>query len=95
MPEDTPRVIDNPNELRYELWSGDALVGTIRYTRNGNVVTLVHTEVDPAFEGRRLGTALVAGALDDLRARGKRLIPLCPFVIAYLRRHPEYADLAA
>ena len=95
MATETLRVADNPAELRYEVWTGDVLAGTIRYTRHADVVTLVHTEVDPAFEGRGLGNALVAGALDDLRARGKRLVPLCPFVIAYLRRHPEYADLVA
>src|SRR5439155_23952305 len=47
----------------------------------------------PAFEGRGLGTRLIAGALDDIRARGLELIPTCPFVRAYLRRHPEQRDL--
>jgi predicted GNAT family acetyltransferase len=89
------RVVDNPSELRYELWSGDEVAGSIRYTRDGEVVTLVHTEIDPAFEGQGLGSALVAGTLDDVRARGKRIRPICPFVVAYLRRHPEYADLVA
>jgi uncharacterized protein len=89
------RVVDNPSELRYELWSADSLAGTIRYTRDGDVLTLVHTEVDPAFEGQGLGSALIAGALDDARARGKRIIPVCPFVRAYLQRHPEYGDVVA
>jgi uncharacterized protein len=89
------RVVDNPSELRYELWSEDILTGTIRYTRDGDVLTLVHTEVDPAFEGEGLGSALIAGALDDVRARGKRIIPVCPFVRAYLQRHPEYGDVVA
>ena len=89
------RVIDNPSELRYELWSADTLVGMIRYTRDGDVLTLVHTEVEPAFEGGGLGATLVAGALDDVRARGKRIRPFCPFVAAYIRSHPEYADLVA
>src|SRR5436309_4836793 len=57
------------------------------------VVELIHTEIDPAFEGRGLGTRLIAGALDDIRARGLELIPTCPFVRAYLRRHPEQRDL--
>jgi predicted GNAT family acetyltransferase len=89
------RVVDNPSELRYELWSAETLAGSIRYTRDGDVVTMVHTEVDPAFEGEGLGNTLVAGALDDARARGKRIRPLCPFVAAYIRRHPDYADLLA
>jgi predicted GNAT family acetyltransferase len=89
------RVVDNPPALRYELWTDEELAGWIQYTRAGDVLTLVHTDVDPAFEGRGLGSVLVAGTLDDVRARGKRIRPLCPFVAAYLRRHPEYADLVA
>jgi predicted GNAT family acetyltransferase len=89
------RVVDNPAALRYELWTDEVLAGWIQYTRAGDVVTLVHTDVDPAFEGHGLGSVLVAGTLDDVRARGKRIRPLCPFVAAYLRRHPEYADLVA
>ena len=89
------RVVDNPAALRYELWTDEVLAGWIQYTRSGDVVTLVHTDVDPAFEGRGLGSVLVAGTLDDVRTQGKRIRPLCPFVAAYLRRHPEYADLVA
>jgi predicted GNAT family acetyltransferase len=58
-------------------------------------ILLVHTEVEPAFEGRGLGARLVTGALDDLRARGRTVVALCPFVRAYLRHHHEYADLVA
>jgi predicted GNAT family acetyltransferase len=88
-------VVDNPTELRYELWSAGSLAGSIRYTLEGGAITLVHTEVAPAFEGRGLGNVLVAGALDDIRSRGLRLHPLCPFVAAYVRRHPEDADLVS
>jgi predicted GNAT family acetyltransferase len=56
---------------------------------------MVHTEVDPEFEGSGLGGKLVAGALDDVRAQGRRVQPLCPFVAKYIARHPEYADLVA
>lgn len=91
----SPRVVDNSSELRYEVWSGDTLAGVIRYTRDGDIVTLVHTEVEPAFEGEGIGSALVGGALDDIRAKGKTFRPFCPFVAAYLKRHPEYADLVA
>ena len=95
MQADSPRVVDNASELRYELWVGDTLAGLIRYTRDGDVVTMVHTEIEPAFEGEGFGSALVSGALDSVRAQGKRVRPLCPFVAAYLERHPEYADLVA
>ena len=85
-----PRVIDNPEELRYELWLGTQLAGEIRYTRDDDgTVVLVHTEVDPAYKGQGLGNVLVQGALDDLRERGLAMRPVCPFVTAYLRRHPQ------
>jgi predicted GNAT family acetyltransferase len=95
MQADSPRVVDNPSELRYELWVGDTLAGLIRYTREDEVVTMVHTEIEPEFEGEGFGSALVSGALDSVRAKSKRVRPLCPFVAAYLKRHPEYADLVA
>jgi uncharacterized protein len=54
---------------------------------------MVHTEIEPEWEGRGFGSTLAAGALDDVRVRGLKVRPLCPFVVAYIRRHPEYADL--
>lgn len=86
-------VRDDPQELRYEAIRDDRLVGVIRYRIEPGVVVLVHTEVDEAVEGTGVGSQLVRGALADLRARGLRVVPLCPFVAAYLRRHPEDADL--
>jgi predicted GNAT family acetyltransferase len=88
-----PRVVDNAAEHRYELWVGDDRAGAIEYGTRPGVVELIHTEIDPVFEGRGLGTRFIADALDDTRARGLRLIPTCPFVRAYLRRHPEQRDL--
>jgi uncharacterized protein len=91
--DDDVQLVDNPAELRYELDVDGGLAGIIRYRTEPGLVVLVHTDVDPAFEGRGLGGRLVAGALDDIRARGLRVVPLCPFAAAYIRRHPEYADL--
>jgi uncharacterized protein len=87
------RVVDNADELRYELWAGGTRAGVIAYRREPGTVVLVHTDVEPAFEGHGLGSRLVAGALDDLRTRGLKAVVLCPFAAAYVRRHPEYADL--
>jgi predicted GNAT family acetyltransferase len=85
-----PRVVDNPDELRYELRLDDRLAGQIRYTiREDGTVVLVHTDVDPSLEGQGLGNVLVQGALDDLRERGADYVPLCPFVRTYLQRHPQ------
>jgi hypothetical protein len=88
-------VRDNPIELRYELVDGDTVVGLIRYRREPGAVALIDTEVEPALEGQGLAGVLVQGALDDLRERGLRLIPICPYVRSWLERHPEYADLVA
>lgn len=93
MTNDEVRVIDNPRELRYELWVGETRAGFLLYRREPSVVVLIHTDVDPAFEGHGLGSRLVAGALADLRERGLKVVPLCPFVAGYLRRHPEEQDL--
>lgn len=86
-------VRDNPKELRYELLQDEELVGGIWYRTTPGVIALVHTEIEPLAEGRGLGSRLVSGALDDIRARGLRVAPVCPFVTAYLRRHPEQRDL--
>ena len=88
-------VRENPDDRRYELVLGGDVVGEVRYRSKRDRIALVHTEVQPAFEGQGLAGRLVAGALDDIRARGLRVVPICPYVRAYLRRHPEYADLVA
>lgn len=65
------------------------------YRRVGEAVMFTHTEVPRALEGRGVGRALVAGALDQVRRDGREVIPLCPFVLAYMRRHPDTHDLLA
>jgi uncharacterized protein len=84
-------VRDHPDELRYELIVDGEPAGEILYRLRSDAVVLVHTEVSPQFEGEGLGSRLVAGALDDIRARGLRPVAVCPFVRAYLQRHPEAA----
>lgn len=88
-------VRDNPAELRYELVDGGQVVGEIRYRRDPDRIVLVHTEVSPALEGQGLASRLVAGALDDIRAQGLRVVPICPFVRSYLRHHPGFEDVVA
>jgi predicted GNAT family acetyltransferase len=88
-------VRDNPAELRYELLLGGQMIGEIRYRIEGDAVALVHTEIDPGYDGQGLGTRLIEEALLDLRARGRPVIPICPFVRRYIDRHPEFADLVA
>ena len=86
-------VRDNDARHRYELLVDDDVVGELIYRARDGVVTLIHTEIAPEFEGHGLGDQLVAHVLDGVRASGRRIVPVCPFVVAYLRRHPEYQDL--
>ena len=66
--------------------------GVLFYREREDELVLVHTEVEEAFEGQGIGGRLVAAALDDIRARGLRMRPFCPFVKSYLERHPEKYD---
>ena len=87
-------VAHHPGERRYELLLEGEHAGELIYReRGGKVVAFLHTEVEPSLERRGLGSKLVAGALDDARERGLRVVPLCPFVEAYVHRHPGYAEL--
>ena len=86
-------VVDNTAERRYEARLDGALAGVIEYEPRDGWLVLEHTEVLPAFEGRGVAARLVAAALDDIRARSLFLTPSCPYVLAYVRRHPEHRDL--
>ena len=92
----TAEVRDNPEELRYELLVDGRLAGLSQYRLEGERITIYHTEVEPEYEGRGLGDELARAALDDVRGRGLVLVPLCPFIAAYIRGHPDdYLDLVA
>lgn len=89
----TTDVRDVPDRSRYEAIVDGALAGFAAYRMRDGVRVFTHTEVSDAFEGRGVGSALVRGALDDVRASGGRLVALCPFVHSFIERHDEYADL--
>ena len=80
-------VCDNPEANRYEL-AADGQTSVLNYERRAGEITLIHTEVPEALRGHGIGESLVKGALDLARAEGLRIIVVCPFVRAYLRRHP-------
>ncbi|MEU4401747.1 GNAT family N-acetyltransferase [Micromonospora orduensis] len=86
-------VEDNPAKNRFEILVDDALAGFTAYVPRGEALVLTHTEVDPGFQGKGVASALIRGALDEIRARGGRLVPQCRFVAAFVDKHPEYADL--
>jgi uncharacterized protein len=74
----------------------DGHPATIRFAPAGpGTLDLQHTLVAPELRGRKVGDELVRRSLDDVRARGERIIPTCPFVRAFIDRHPEYQDLVA
>ncbi len=86
-------VRDNVESHRYEAWVDGGLAGFSQYEPHDGWLVFVHTEVDPAYTGRGVGSRLATGALDDVRARGLKLTPQCPFIAAFIKRHPAYADL--
>jgi predicted GNAT family acetyltransferase len=66
----------------------------LTYSRAGEGLVIIdHTSVPDAFRGKGVGAALVARAVEDARAAGKKILPLCPFAAAQFRRHPEWADV--
>lgn len=81
---------------RYEALVGGSVAGFSEYRLSEGVITFTHTEVDDAYEGQGVGSALVRGALDDVRRQGERKVqPVCEFVKSYIDRHNEYGDLVA
>lgn len=86
-----PALRNNADKHCYELVDDDAIVAIAEYETDGNAVTFRHTEVQPGHEGKGYGSKLAKMALDDVVARGGRIVAQCEFIAAYLDRHPEYA----
>jgi uncharacterized protein len=85
-------VIDNRARHRFELEVEGHLAATY-YKLDGDVITFVHTEVPSELGGKGIGSKLVKGALDQVRAAGLKVVAQCPFVKAWIEKHPDYADL--
>jgi predicted GNAT family acetyltransferase len=85
-------VSNNKAQHRYEL-TVDGHIAATYYELSGGVITFVHTEVPPELGGKGIGSKLIKGALDQVRAEGLKVIAQCPFVKAYVEKHPNYADL--
>lgn len=88
----------NADAERYEISVDGDLAGfTVAHplSEHPGVVLFPHTEIDGAFEGQGLASKLVAGALDDIRARGLTIRATCPYIVGWLPKHPEYEDLLA
>lgn len=87
-----PTVSDNAAEQRFER-DTDHGTAVLSYRRDGDHLLLTHTEVPEAAEGDGHGGALVRAAFDHARREGLRVVPICPFVAAWVERHPDQADL--
>jgi predicted GNAT family acetyltransferase len=90
----TNDVRDNSARQRFEL-DAEGHVAFSEYMRADGVIEIRHTEVPPALNGKGIGSRLVRGLLDLVRAEGAKVRPRCPFVRGYIEKHPEYADLLA
>lgn len=86
-------VEDNPARRRFEILVDGSLAGFAAYDLRQDTVVFTHTEIDPGFRDMGVGGALVRGALDQVGQRGDRVVARCPFVAAYIERHPQYAGL--
>lgn len=86
MSDATPTVIRNDAKERYEIHLDDTVAGFSQFVVDDHChLAFTHTEVDPAFAGRGLGGTLVAEAMTDVAARGETVVPVCPFVVKYLK----------
>ena len=85
-------IVDNKPHHRFELVVEGHLAAAY-YKVDGNVITFEHTEVPPELGGKGVGSKLVQAALDQVRAEGMKVIAECPFVKAWIGKHPEYKGL--
>jgi predicted GNAT family acetyltransferase len=87
----TQDVVHNEAQHRYEMQTEHGLAVAVYHDRGGSRV-FHHTEVPPADEGKGNAARVLKAALDDTRRHGLKIVPACSYVVAYVRRHPEYRD---
>jgi uncharacterized protein len=85
-------ILNNKAQQRYELEVEGRIAATYYSVADG-VITFIHTEVPPELGGKGIGSKLIKGALDQVRADGLKVIAQCPFVKAFIEKHPDYQDL--
>jgi predicted GNAT family acetyltransferase len=86
-------VLEVPEQHRYVISVSGEQVGVMEYQRDGASLALLHAETDPAHSGQGLAGELTRVVLDEARERGDAVLPFCPYVAAWIRKHPEYTDL--
>lgn len=94
MSDSNLKVSDNKQKHRFEIeLNGDFAL--IEYSEQNGAIAMTHTEVPPEYEGKGVGSQLVKGALEIVKADNKKVLPYCSFVAAYIERHQEYQSLVA
>jgi predicted GNAT family acetyltransferase len=89
-------VTDVPERDRFEARDETGTTaGLVTYQLTGNIIAYTHTEVAPEFEGQGVGSLLARAVMDDARANQRTVVPICPFLSAWLEKHPEYDDIVA
>jgi predicted GNAT family acetyltransferase len=94
MPDPDYSVLHVPESNRFEARREQARLGLLLYRRSGEVLVLTHTEVEPELQGQGIGGDLVRAGLEYARGEHLKVVPRCPFALAYVRRHSrKYGDL--
>jgi predicted GNAT family acetyltransferase len=85
-------ILNNKAQHRYE-FAVEGRIAATYYSIADGVITFIHTEVPPELGGKGIASKLIKGALDQVRADGLKVIAQCPFVKAFIEKHPDYQDL--
>ncbi len=85
-------VIHNPTENRFETWI-DGYLSKLDYIQDGKNFVITHVGVHPEFRGQGVAGKIVQVGLEYAKENSLRVVPMCPYAAAYIRRHPEYAEL--
>ncbi|WP_319459589.1 GNAT family N-acetyltransferase [Micromonospora sp. RTP1Z1] len=89
-------VPDVPERARFEARDeSGAVAGVVTYQLTGTIIVYTHTEVDPAYEGKGVGSTLARAVMDDARSKRRTVVPVCPFLSGWLGKHPEYDNIVA
>lgn len=86
------KLIDNTEAKQYE-YHIDGVIAKIEYIKAKDKIYLTHTEVPKELEGKGVASSLVKQVLEDVETKGLTLIPMCPFVATYIKRHPDWKKL--
>lgn len=89
---DALEVINNPAEKRFELWI-DGQLSKLDYTTDNDTIVMTHVGVPNEFRGQGVAGVITKAALEYAKEKSLRVIPVCPYVLAYIRRNPQYLEL--